>query len=204
MPEPTTILFATSNRGKLREARAILNDPAIRFISLDEFPDYPEPVEDADTFEGNAKIKALYYAKLTNCFTLADDSGLEVDALHGAPGVKSARYAGDACNDQANNRLMIQSLGGVDFELRTARFRCVIAWANPEKVLATASGVVEGLIVDNAQGENGFGYDPHFFVPEYGMTTAQMPPDQKNSISHRGQALRRMRTTMDQYFSPST
>lgn len=203
MSKQTTILFATSNRGKLREARAILDGTDIHLANLDEFPDYPEPVEDADTFEGNAKLKALYYAKLTNGLTLADDSGLEVDALQGAPGVKSARYAGDACDDNANNQLLVESLAGIPTEQRTARFRCVIAMANPEGVLATASGTVEGLIVDEAKGENGFGYDPHFFVPEYDMTTAQMPPEQKNSISHRGQALRMMRVKIEQYLSSS-
>jgi XTP/dITP diphosphohydrolase len=140
---------------------------------------------------------------LTACWTLADDSGLEVDALGGDPGVYSARYAGPDCNDAANNARLVRELAGVPLEQRTARFRCVITLAGPGEVLATASGSVDGLIVDDARGTNGFGYDPHFFVPEYGMTTAQMPPEHKNRISHRGRALRAIRPTIEQLLAAS-
>jgi len=191
------ILVATTNQGKLREVRAVLAGLPVCITTLEDHAGLPEPVEDAETFEGNARRKALHYARLTDGWTLADDSGLEVDALGGEPGVRSARYAGPACNDAANNARLVRELADVSQEKRTARFRCVIALASPEVVLATASGVVEGMIIDDARGSDGFGYDPHFFVPEYGMTTAQMPPEQKNRISHRGKALRAIRPEIE-------
>ena len=172
-------------------------------MTLDDFsraacrPRWPEPVEDAETFEGNAAIKALHYARLSGGWALADDSGLEVDALGLAPGIRSARYAGSARDDAANNSKLMEQLAGVPTERRTARFRCAIALADSERVVATASGVVEGRIVDQPRGSNGFGYDPHFYVPEQGLTTAEMAPDQKNRISHRGQALRAIRPEIE-------
>lgn len=193
------ILIATTNPGKLREAKGILAGLPLRITTLNEHPSLPEPIEDAETFEGNAKLKALHYVRLTACWTLADDSGLEVDVLGGEPGVHSARYAGPAHDDAANNARLIQKLAGVPPQDRTARFRCVVALARPggSEVLATASGVVEGLIIDEPRGANGFGYDPHFLVPEYGVTTAEMAPEQKNRISHRGQALRAIRPAIE-------
>ncbi len=165
--------------------------------TLDDYPAIPQAVEDAESFEGNARRKALHYARLTGRLTLADDSGLEVDALGGEPGVHSARYAGPMCEDAANNARLLEELAGVPDEQRSARFCCVMALARREDVLATASGSVEGLIIDEARGENGFGYDPHFFVPEFGMTTAEMPPEQKNRISHRGKALAAIRPAIE-------
>jgi len=188
-----TILVATTNRGKLREVQAILTELPVKLVSLDDYPHLPEPVEDADTFEGNAERKALHYTALTGCWTLADDSGLIVDALGGEPGVHSARYAGPDCDAAANNAKLIAALADVPCEKRRARFCCSVVLASPSGVVATGSGVLEGMIVDDPRGFNGFGYDPHFFVPEYGMTTAQMPPERKNRISHRGQALRAIR-----------
>ncbi|MGB2984588.1 MAG: XTP/dITP diphosphatase [Phycisphaerae bacterium] len=198
-----TILIATTNRGKLREVRAILDHLPVHFTTLANYPNLPEPIEDAVTFEGNAKLKALHYARLTGCWTLADDSGLEVDALGGEPGTHSARYAGPECDVAANNAKVIKKLTGIPPEQRTARFRCAIALASPEEVVATATGAVEGMIVDDARGTNGFGYDPHFFVPEYGMTTAEMPPEQKNRISHRGEALRAIHPAIERMLSDS-
>jgi len=186
---PATILIATKNRGKLREVQDILAGLPVVWATLDQIPDLPDAVEDADTFAGNAERKAMHYARLTGLWTLADDSGLEVDALGGAPGVYSARYAGRQGDDAANNKQLIAQLAGVPPEQRTARFRCAVALAGPEGILATACGTFEGLIVDDPRGTNGFGYDPHFFVPELGMTAAQLPPEQKNRISHRAQAL---------------
>ena len=174
----------------MREAQAILAGLGVRIATLNEYPGLPEPTEDADTFEGNAKLKALHYARLTGCLTLADDSGLVVDALGGEPGVRSARYAGPASDDAANNAKLIGKLADVPAAERTARFRCAIALANADKVIATVSGKVEGIIVEEARGSSGFGYDPHFFLPDLGMTMAQMEPQQKNRISHRGKALR--------------
>ncbi len=197
MRTETTLLIATSNRGKLREVRAVLANMPVRLKTLADFPGIPEPIEDGVTFEENAKKKALHYADLTKCLTLADDSGLEVDALGGAPGVYSARYAGVRGDDAANNARLIAALAGVPAERRTACFHCVVALAIPDKVLAVASGMIEGLIVDDPRGCNGFGYDPHFFVPECGVTAAQMPPEQKNRISHRGRALAAIRCVIE-------
>jgi XTP/dITP diphosphohydrolase len=186
------ILLATHNAGKMREIRRLAADRPWRWQSLDDFPGVPEAVEDADTFAENARRKALHYADATGLPTLADDSGLEVDCLGGAPGVHSARYAGGPCDDAANNRKLVAALAGVPLERRTARFRCAMAFARQGKVLAETHGVVEGAILDEPRGSNGFGYDPHFLLPELGKTTAELPPDEKNAISHRGQALRAM------------
>ena len=201
MTAKPAILIATTNPGKLREVQAMLADFAVACKTLADCSDLPEPVEDADTFQGNAERKALHYARLTREWTLADDSGLEVDALGGAPGVRSARYAGPSRNDAANNAKLIRELADIPPDQRTARFRCVVALATVEEVVATASGVIEGLIIDEAQGQNGFGYDPHFWVPDYGMTTAQMPPEQKNRISHRGRALRAIQAQIERLLS---
>lgn len=188
MPPVPTILIATKNAGKLREIREILEGLSVRLVSVGD--GLPEPIENAATFQGNAELKVLHYARLSGGWALADDSGLEVDALGGQPGVRSARYAGETRDDEANNAKLLEALAGVPPTRRTARFRCVVALANTGGVLATASGTLEGVIVDEARGVNGFGYDPHFFVPAVGMTAAEMSPDQKNRISHRGQAFR--------------
>ena len=193
MVNQTSILVATTNRDKLREVQTILTGLPVKLTSLDDHPAMPEPIEDADSFEGNARIKALHYARLAECWTLADDSGLEVDALGGKPGVHSSRYAGPSCDSLANNAKLVAALATVPLERRTARFYCAVALASTTGVFATGSGVVEGLIVDDPRGSNGFGYDPHFLVPQYGMTTAEMTPDQKNRISHRGHAVTAIR-----------
>jgi XTP/dITP diphosphohydrolase len=146
----------------------------------------------------------LHYAALTGCWTLADDSGLEVDALRGEPGVHSARYAGPGCDAAANNAKLVRKLSDMPPGQRMARFRCVIALASPEEVLAMASGALRGVIVDEARGAGGFGYDPHFFVPEYGTTTAEMSPEQKNRISHRGQALQAVRPAIERLLAGSS
>ena len=200
----TAILFATTNAGKLREVRAILAGLAVRLESLTDHPSIPAAVEDADTFEGNARLKAIHYSRLTNRWTLTDDSGLEVDALGGRPGVHSSRYAGPEGDAAANNAKLVRELDGVPAEKRTARFRCVVVLANGSEVLATASGKWEGLIVDDPRGANGFGYDPHFFVPHYGITSAEMTPEQKNRLSHRGQAFTAIRAEIERILNTST
>jgi len=202
------ILIATGNPGKYREIVAVLAEPpaagagpvAVRWLGLADLGrEIPEPHEDGVTFLDNAILKAAYYACAAGRWTLADDSGLEVDALGGAPGVISARFAGvndgspRAVVDAANNRKLIEMLRGVPAERRTARFRCVLALSDGERVLATADGAIEGRIIDEARGAGGFGYDPHFWVEALGKTTAELPAEEKNRISHRGQALRRMR-----------
>lgn len=186
------ILLATHNPGKVREIRRLAAGRGWDWHSLDDFPDAPPAVEDADTFAENARRKALHYAAATGLPTLADDSGLEVDCLDGAPGVHSARYAGTPRDDAANNRKLIAALTGVPLARRTARFRCAMAFARPNEVLAETEGAVEGLILDEPRGFSGFGYDPHFLLPDRARTMAELAPDEKNALSHRGQALRAM------------
>lgn len=183
------ILIATKNAGKLREIRELTAGHPWRWRGLSDLGEIAPAVEDAADFEGNARRKALYYAAATGLLTLADDSGLEVDCLNGAPGVHSARYAGEPSSDRANNRKLLGELRGVPPERRTARFRCAMALARGATILAETQGVVAGLISDQPRGDNGFGYDPHFLVPSLGKTMAELPPEQKNAISHRGQAL---------------
>ncbi|MGE0479138.1 MAG: RdgB/HAM1 family non-canonical purine NTP pyrophosphatase [Phycisphaerae bacterium] len=185
-----TVLLATRNAGKVRELRALTADSGIEWIGLDAYPHVPEAREDGATFAENAARKALQYAAATDLPTLADDSGLEVDALGGAPGVDSAHYAGHPRDDDANNRKLVAALRGVAPAVRTARFRCAMAFAQRGAVLLEATGALEGLILDAPRGANGFGYDPHFLLPARGLTLAELSSEQKNAISHRGQALR--------------
>jgi len=196
------ILLATGNPDKAREMAEILSEAApgtsqpVRWRRLSEFEGLPEPVEDGATFLANARIKADHYARLTGLWTIADDSGLEVAALGGEPGVRSARYAGEGAGYQANNALLVHRLAGVPQEKRSARFCCAMVLSDGAKVLASAEGAVEGRIVDQPRGANGFGYDPHFWVDEAGKTMAEMSPHDKHAISHRGQALRRLRVKL--------
>jgi len=192
-------LIATTNAGKLREVRQVLGDLPVELRSLSDWLPLPEPVEDGETFEANAELKARHYARLTGAWSLADDSGLEVHALGGAPGVHSARYAGLQRDDQANNAKLVRDLKNIPPEQRTARFRCAVVLASATEVVGAVSGAVEGLIIDESRGRNGFGYDPHFLVPEFNITTAEMDPEQKNRISHRGLALRRIRPIIERY-----
>jgi len=193
------ILLATGNPDKAREMEEILSAVStgtalsVRWRRLTEFDDLPEPIEDGATFLANARIKADHYARLTGLWTIADDSGLEVDALGGEPGVLSARYAGENANYANNNALLVQQLTGVPDEQRTCRFRCAMVLSDGQTILASAEGTAEGRIIDESKGENGFGYDPHFWVDEANMTMAEMTPQQKHAISHRGQALRGLR-----------
>ncbi len=198
---PHSLLIATTNPGKLREIEAVFASLSLHFEDLSKYPDLPAAVEDADTFLANAEKKALHYAERTGLPTLADDSGLEVDCLGGRPGVQSARFAGRHGDDQANNAKLIDSLRDVPLKERNARFRCAIVVADHGKVLARAEGAIEGLIVDQPRGKNGFGYDPHFLVPDLGKTTAELAPEHKNSISHRGQALRSILDALGHIFA---
>jgi len=186
---PRPILIATRNPGKVREIQAKLCDLPVSWLSLDAFPAIPDAVEDAETFEENAARKAVHYSVGCRVWTLADDSGLEVDALHGAPGVYSARYASTAGDAAVNNLKLIDALRGVPQDQRTARFRCAVAVADGQRILATAQGAVEGLIVDVPRGHHGFGYDPHFLLPQFGKTAAELPLELKNQVSHRARAL---------------
>ncbi len=192
------LLFASSNPYKVREVRAILEPAGVQLVGLDTFDEPPpEPVEDGPTFAGNARIKAVHYARAAGRLCLADDSGLEVDALGGEPGVRSARWAGAGATraerDEANNRKLLEALKGVPRGERTARFVCAMCLCDPAgRVVAEASGTVEGLIAGEPRGDNGFGYDPLFLLPQLGRTSAELAPDQKNVLSHRGAAVRAM------------
>jgi XTP/dITP diphosphohydrolase len=187
-----TVLLATRNAGKVREIREIAAGRPLLWRSLAEFPELSDIEESGAKFAENARLKALYYAEQTGLCTLADDSGLEVDALGGAPGVRSARFAGTAHDAAANNRKLVALLAEVPPERRTARFRCAMALARGGQVVLETAGVFEGVIIDQPRGVNGFGYDPHFLVPDLGCTAAELPSDEKNAHSHRGQALRAM------------
>jgi XTP/dITP diphosphohydrolase len=192
------LVIATRNPGKLREIRAILNGTPFNVLGLDSFPDAPEVDEDADSFAGNAEKKALTIAEHTGCLTLADDSGLVVDALNGAPGVLSARFAGEDATDSTNNYKLLEMLCDVDPVDRQAAFHCSMALVDPDAGTLHFSGKLKGVILEQLQGEGGFGYDPLFFVDEYGQTLAQLSPEIKNRISHRGQALRALLTSLQE------
>jgi len=186
------LLVATRNAGKLREIRDLLAGEGIAVYGLADFPDLPEVVEDGDTFQANAIKKARQIAQATGKTTLADDSGLEVEALGGAPGVYSARYAGDDADDAANNRKLLSELKGIDPENRRAAFCCAMALVTSHGEIHEVCGRVEGVVLEHNQGEGGFGYDPLFWLPDHQQSMAQIPLHEKNRISHRGQALSRM------------
>ncbi len=191
-----SIVIATRNPKKFRELKALLATPGVRWRSLKDYPTVPAVREDGATFRDNAVKKARAVARATGCLVLADDSGLEVDALRGAPGVRSARFAGRHGDDAANNTKLLRLLQGVASSKRTARFRCVLALASPHRVLAFTEGVWNGRIAHAPAGRHGFGYDPIFVVPRLGKTSAQLPPRVKNRLSHRGQAARAMRSQL--------
>lgn len=186
------IIFATGNEGKMKEIREILAELPVEVLSMKEAGIQADIVEDGKTFEENAVIKAKAIAELSGEIVMADDSGLEIDYLNGEPGIYSARYMGEDTSYRNKNNHLIQRLEGVPEEKRTARFVCAIAAAFPDKTVWTTEGVVEGIIGYEEKGENGFGYDPIFYLPEYQCTTAQLTEEKKNEISHRGKALRKM------------
>lgn len=184
------LLLATRSAGKLREIRQMTAGSGFVWRGLEEFPEVPEAPETGETFADNARQKALFYAARTGLPTLADDSGLEVDELGGRPGVHSAYFAGTPRNDEANNRALIAALAGVPRERRTARYRCAMALAVGRDIILETRGTLEGQIIDEPRGTGGFGYDPHFLIPARGRTAAELSAEEKNAISHRGQALR--------------
>ncbi len=193
------LVVATRNAHKLEEIGAILGKHGVEVVGIDSMGSFPEVVEDGDTFEANALKKAVTIAQACGEWVLGDDSGLEVDALAGAPGIYSARYAGEAASDEDNNRKLLTELAAV--RERTARFCCVLALAAPDGRAATVRGVCEGCIRDTPRGAVGFGYDP-LFVPEgYMVTFAEMEPAEKNRISHRAHALS---LACNQWFSDGT
>jgi len=183
------ILVATQNHGKVREFSLALEPEGFEVFGMDALGHGGEIEETGQTFEANARLKAEGYSLRTDMLVLADDSGIEVDALGGAPGVHSARYGGPALDDDGRCRLMLRELEGVPDERRSARFRCVLALARGGNTLATFDGVIEGRINHGPDGDNGFGYDPLFFHPPSGCTTAQLDPAEKQKVSHRGKAI---------------
>ena len=192
------IIFATGNENKMKEIRMILADLGMPILSMKEAGIVVDVEENGTTFEENALIKATEIAKITeNCIVLADDSGLEIDYLNKEPGIYSARYAGVDTSYDIKNQMLLDRLDGVPDEKRTARFVCAVAAAFPDGSTEVVRGTIEGIIGHEIAGENGFGYDPIFYLPEYGCTTAELSPEKKNDLSHRGNALRAMRTIME-------
>jgi len=188
------IIIATGNNDKVREINELLAGTEFEAFSMKSQGINPEIIEDADSFEGNALIKAREVHKYTDGYVMADDSGLCVEGLDGAPGIYSARFAGEDSSYEEKFALLYKMLEekGVPKDQWYAKFVCAIAVVRPDGSEFTVRGECKGLLLDAPQGENGFGYDPIFYMPEFGMTTAQMDPEQKNQISHRGKALRQM------------
>lgn len=190
------IIFATSNEGKMKEIRMILADCGYEILSLKEAGIKVDIDENGSTFEENAIIKVNALRPYTDGIILADDSGLEVDYLDKAPGVYSARFMGEDTSYEIKNKAIIDKLAGVEGEARSARFVCAIAASLPDGTVLTTRGTIEGIIAKEPAGAGGFGYDPIVYVPEFGMTTAELSAEQKNEVSHRGKALRAMKTLL--------
>lgn len=180
------LVVATKNPGKVRELRALLGDLPVELVGADDMPDVEET---GTTFAENAVLKARAAAEWSGGWAIADDSGIEVDALDGAPGVYSNRYFGENTTEVDRNAALVRLLADVPPDKRTCRYRAVIAIASPDGRVLVTEGTCEGVVIDEPQGELGFGYDPHFFLPEYGKTMAEIDPKLKNRISHRGRAL---------------
>jgi XTP/dITP diphosphohydrolase len=191
------VVFASANHGKFREVAAILADVPVLLLPLDRFGPMEMPPEGGDSFQENARRKALHVAVTVGHHALADDSGLEVDALDGRPGVYSSRYGAPANTDGERNRLLLQELDGIPAERRTARFRCALALADPSGWLSVAEGVCEGRIAVAPRGRAGFGYDPVFEIPSLGATLAELGPAIKDRLSHRALALQQIRPVLE-------
>lgn len=200
-----TIIFATGNKNKMIEIRMILADLGCKILSQKEAGIQADVVEDGQTFEENALIKATTIADIArkmpeykNAVVLADDSGLEIDALNKEPGIYSARYMGEDTSYDIKNKALIDRLEGVPDEKRTARFVCAIAAALPDGSTEVVRGTMEGRIGYEITGENGFGYDPIFYLPQFGCSSAELEPEKKNELSHRGEGLRKMRKVLEE------
>lgn len=201
------IIFATGNANKMVEIRSILRDLPVEVVSMKEAGIQADVVEDGTTFEENAVIKATEIAKVAHtmpgfeeAIVLADDSGLEIDYLNKEPGIYSARYMGEDTSYDIKNQNLIDRLAGVPDEKRTARFVCAIAAAFPDGKSEVVRGTMEGIIGYEIAGENGFGYDPIFFLPEYGCTSAELSPEKKNELSHRGEGLKKIRVILEKKY----
>ena len=189
-----SLVLATRNRHKVEELSAMLSELPVRILSFHDFPDMPDVVEDGATLRENAVKKASEVALFTGLPALADDTGLEVDALDGAPGVRSARFAGEPSNWEENNRRLLSDLRGTEGSARAAAFRCVVALAmHGDEEVRTVEGVTHGVILEAARGQGGFGYDPLFLPDGHSLTYAEMPSGDKNAVSHRGKAIKNAR-----------
>ena len=193
MFKPKAIVLASRNQGKIKEIETMLAVLGIRIFSLNDYPETPEIIEDGKSYLDNALKKGRTISEATGEIVIADDSGLEVDALGGAPGIYSARYAGDGADDLQNNRKLLDDLKGVPKTGRGATFRCVLVLYPPEGRYEVFEGLWEGRIAERPTGEGGFGYDPLFFLPQKGLTVAQLSPEVKNGISHRADAFAKMK-----------
>jgi len=193
------LIIATKNKGKVREFEEMLEPKGFNVLSLHHFPNISDVEETGTSFVENAILKAETISKILNKPVIADDSGLSVDALNGEPGVYSARYAGNEKNDQKNIEKVLEKLKGVPASKRTARFQCVLALAVPDEETVTVEGVCEGLITERPIGDNGFGYDPIFYVPEKEKTMAQLEKHEKNQISHRANALQKLEKLIEKW-----
>lgn len=187
-----TVIIASTNQGKLTEFKELMKGLSVEVKSLKDFPEIGDIEENGASFAENSYIKAKAVFDATGCLSIADDSGLEVDALDGAPGIYSARYAGEEKNDTANNEKLLSEMNAVSDENRGAQFHCAIVAIDQNGTRYDAEGIVRGHILRAPQGENGFGYDPLFYIEEFGRTTAELSMDEKNKISHRGQAVRQI------------
>jgi len=191
------VIIATKNPGKAREFEHIFSSREITVLTLLDFPEIPEVDETGTTFEENAALKAEAVSKALGKMVIGDDSGLIVDALEGRPGIYSARYAGEPKNDERNTDKVLSELEGTPEEKRSARFYCALAVAVPGQETITVSGTCEGRILEERRGSNGFGYDPVFYVPEKGLAMAELSSDEKNKISHRANALKKLDVVLD-------
>ncbi|NMB00686.1 MAG: XTP/dITP diphosphatase [Firmicutes bacterium] len=186
------LIVASHNSHKIQEIKELTSHLGFEVLGLSELGEFPEVIEDGATFRENAKKKAVEISRVVGDLVLADDSGLEVDALNGAPGVYSARFAGEPTNDGLNNELLLEKMAHVPFEKRGAQFRCVMALATPQGQVEFSEGICRGIITFEPRGSQGFGYDPLFLIPELGQTFAELGPEVKNEISHRSLAMQGM------------
>lgn len=192
-----TLLVATTNPNKVKEIRRVLDGADVDLITLDGWPDLAAPEETGRTFEENARLKATYYARATGQLTVAEDSGIEIDALGGVPGVESARYAGEETSYPEKFARLYAALDRTGSRDSAARFVCAVAVASPDAILYEARGVIEGRVAREPAGSGGFGYDPFFFYPPYARTLGQVTAEEKLAVSHRGQAFRKLRKYLD-------
>jgi len=197
-PENRKIVFASKNRGKIRELDALLEGMNVNLLSLHDYPNVPSIIEDGNTFLENALKKARVISEYTGGTIIADDSGLEVDYLEGAPGIHSARYSGTGATDERNIRKLLEELEGIPKEKRGAAFRCALVLYRTDRTFETFEGKLKGRIALKPTGSEGFGYDPVFIVPEYGKTVAQLDPETKNRISHRAIAFAKLKKSLQE------